>query len=234
MYTPATRLADVIFDDFSMIPLLNRFGIRLGLGDSSIESICTKHNIDTDFFLTILNTYASRSDTSLNQSLMNMDTEQTIRYLESTNTYYASAALPNIERHFRALHERSMASANNLEFLWKFFQELKSELTSRIEFDNSVWFPALRKLLQNPADGSLRKDMTKELAGLPADENAIEDKVDDLTSFFIIHLRGEYDQNLCLAVVTSLMALEKDIKRNNRIRNLILRPVTRAALSAES
>ena len=220
MYTPATRLADVIFDDFSMIPLLNRFGIRLGLGDSSIESICTKHNIDTDFFLTILNTYASRSDSSLNQSLMDMDTEQTIRYLESTNTYYASAALPNIERHFRALHERSMASA-------------KSELTSRIEFDNNVWFPALRKLLQNPADGSLRKDMTKELAGLPADENAIEDKVDDLTSFFIIHLRGEYDQNLCLAVVTSLMALEKDIKRNNRIRNLILRPITRTALSAE-
>ncbi len=36
------KLADVIHHDFSLIPVINRFGIQLGFGDSTIEEICDK------------------------------------------------------------------------------------------------------------------------------------------------------------------------------------------------
>ena len=226
MYFGSTRLADVIFDDFTIIPVLNRFGISLGVGDMDIESVCRDRNIDTEFFLMIVNVCASDGyipDTAL--SSVNYGVEEVLSYLDNTNEYYASVALPNIERHFRALQDRSVNGSNNIEFLWMFFQELKKELLGRIDSDKEIWFPAVRRVIASPRAESSAA-LAEIVASVPKDEKAIEDKVDDFTSFFVIHLRGEYDQNLCMAVVTSLMSLEKDIKRNDRIRERLLRPLS--------
>ena len=95
----------------------------------------------------------------------------------------------------------------------------------RIGSDKEIWFPAVRRVIASPSAESSAA-LAEIVASVPKDEKAIEDKVDDLTSFFVIHLRGEYDQNLCMAVVTSLMSLEKDIKRNDRIRERLLRPLS--------
>ena len=50
------RLSEVVEDHPSLIPVINRFGIRLGLGDKSVRTLCEEHALDTDFLLTILNT----------------------------------------------------------------------------------------------------------------------------------------------------------------------------------
>ena len=221
MYTASTRLADVIFGDYTVITLLNRFGITLGVGDQSIGAICAERGIDAAFFTTLLNIYTGSSCRQADGIGMDF-IKPTIEYLKSSNDYYADTALPNIERHFRALHDRSVAE-NNLEFLWIFFQELKTELHSRFRYDNEKRFPLLSAMADAPTG-----DSCAELAECPECDQAIEDKVDDLTSFFVIHLRGEYDQNLCMAVVTALMALEKDIKRNNVIRQQLLRQASGA------
>ena len=62
--------------------------------------------------------------------------------------------------------------------------------------------------------------------------DSLEEKLDDLKSLFVIHLRGEYDLNLCHGVIFALYSLEKDIKQHNRIRNRILRPIADAMLKA--
>ena len=60
--------------------------------------------------------------------------------------------------------------------------------------------------------------------------DAIEQKLSDLKSMFIIHLSGEYDENLCLAVVFAIIRLEKDIIQNNRIRTRILLPYIKSLI----
>ena len=42
------------------------------------------------------------------------------------------------------------------------------------------------------------------------------------------HLSGDYDENLCYAVLFSICSLEKDIKQHNRIRYRILTPMVSA------
>ena len=51
------KLCDIILHEPTLIPVLNRFGITLGIGDKSIRSVCEENSLDTDFFLTILNTF---------------------------------------------------------------------------------------------------------------------------------------------------------------------------------
>ena len=53
------KLADVILDNPSIITVLNRFGIYLGVGDKTVEQVCSEKRLDTDFFLIILNTFAN-------------------------------------------------------------------------------------------------------------------------------------------------------------------------------
>lgn len=60
------------------------------------------------------------------------------------------------------------------------------------------------------------------------ENESMEEKLRDIKNLIIIHLNGEYDQNLCYAVLVSICNLEKDIHQNNRIRNRILMPLVEA------
>ena len=55
LITPETKLHSILDHDPNVITVLNRFGIRLGVGDKSVGNICSEHAIDTTFFVSILN-----------------------------------------------------------------------------------------------------------------------------------------------------------------------------------
>ena len=50
---PNMQLSEVVEEHPSLIPVINRFGIRLGLGDKSVKTLCEEHSLDTDFLLTV-------------------------------------------------------------------------------------------------------------------------------------------------------------------------------------
>ena len=43
------KLCDVIIIEPTVISVLNRFNIFLGVGDKSVEQICEEKNLDVDF-----------------------------------------------------------------------------------------------------------------------------------------------------------------------------------------
>ncbi len=222
-YNTDTKLCDVVFNNPSVITVLNRFNIFLGLGDKSIKEICEINSLDSVFFTTIINTYINE-DYFPESVLKTFSITKIIGYLEQTNNYYLHYHLPNIERHFDYLIKKSISNDNNLSLLKNFFNELKQELESRILYDNKVWFPSLMKLTKEKQSGTLSISTDSKLK----ENYLIEDKLNDLKSFFIIHLQGEYDQNLCYAIINAIYTLEKDIKQNNRIRDRILKPIEKA------
>ena len=44
-------LSEIIEENHQLIPVINRFGIKLGLGEKTIGDICEAADINTDFFL---------------------------------------------------------------------------------------------------------------------------------------------------------------------------------------
>ena len=221
------KLCDVILNEPSIIPVINRFGIILGVGDKSIRTVCEEKNLDCEFFVTILNTFINEDYFPENR-LKSFCATPIVDYLTLTNSYYQQFQIPNIERHFNSLISQSDSDNNNLELMKQFFEELKKELLSRIEHDRTSWFPAIRAAAEQ-----LQGEYYGEHIHYDHDEpDSLEEKLDDLKSLFVIHLRGEYDLNLCHGVIFALYSLEKDIKQHNRIRNRILRPIADAMLKA--
>lgn len=188
----------------------------LGTGDKTISETCDTHGLDTEFFLTILNTYINE-EYFPEKILKSFRASTIVTYLQKTYASYLHFQLPNIGRHFHMLIERS-GTNNNLGLMLKFFNELKQNLTDRIAFDNEQWFPSILSAEKNR--------LTNDDNVVDAwDSTTIEDKLNDLKSMFVIHLSGEYEPNLCYGVIKSIITFEKDIRQNNRIRDRILRPI---------
>lgn len=218
IFHPDHKIADLIFVDPAIITVLNRFDIFLGVGDKSIAEVCSANKLDTTFFTAILNTYLNE-DYFPEKIFKSADISTIITYLKKTNTYYREFQLPNIERHFSSLMMHS-AQSGNLHLLKKFFTEMSHELLTKIEYDEQKVFPSMLKS-EMPTDNNI------------TDGRLVEDKLNDLLSFFVIHLKGDYDVNLCRAVVTALFTLSKDIRQNNRIRERILHPMVEASITHE-
>ena len=225
LVTPDTKLCEVIVDEPSVVPVINRFDIVLGVGDRTIKSICKEKGIDTSFFITILNAFIHESFFLENVTGAS-NAGDVVDYLRKTNNSYLRNQLPNIERHFAALISRS-DSNNNLPLLFNFYREVKTEIERRIDSDNQ-WFDAIISAEQSNSEVSVAGNAVQ------AESDSIEDKLSDLINMFVIHLRGDYDRNLCHAVLFAVISLEKDICQNNRIRNRVLRPLVDALNSRNS
>lgn len=225
LVTPDTKLCEVIVDEPSVVPVINRFDIVLGVGDRTIKSICKEKGIDTSFFITILNAFIHESF-FLENVTGAFNAGDVVDYLRKTNNSYLRNQLPNIERHFAALISRS-DSNNNLPLLFNFYREVKTEIERRIDSDNQ-WFDAIISAEQSNSEVSVAGNAVQ------AESDSIEDKLSDLINMFVIHLRGNYDRNLCHAVLFAVISLEKDICQNNRIRNRVLRPLVDALNSRNS
>lgn len=225
LVTPDTKLCEVIVDEPSVVPVINRFDIVLGVGDRTIKSICKEKDIDTSFFITILNAFIHESF-FLENVTGAFNAGDVVDYLRKTNNSYMRNQLPNIERHFAALISRS-DSNNNLPLLFNFYREVKTEIERRIDSDNQ-WFDAIISAEQSNSEVSVAGNAVQ------AESDSIEDKLSDLINMFVIHLRGDYDRNLCHAVLFAVISLEKDICQNNRIRNRVLRPLVDALNSRNS
>lgn len=208
-----TRLCDVINHEPSVIPVVNRFGIYLGVGDYAISDACASRHIDEEFFLAILNTFINENYFP-EKALRSFNVADLVGYMSKTNAYYSNYQLPNIERHFNLLLKSAHGSNNNLELMMRFFEGLKSDLLRRIAFDDECLFPAVG---QGGAVVSEQEAVDFDCV--------IEDKISDLKNMFIKHLAGDHDQNLCYGVVVAIVTLEKDIRQNNRIRRHILLPL---------
>lgn len=214
IFSVDSKLSDILFVDPAVLPLLNRFGISLGVGDLSISEGSRRAGVEPDLLLAVVNTFFNE-DYFPEELFRAAAVTSLLDYLKKTDTYYGSIQLPNIERHFNRLIPTSDAQGSNLRLLSGFFMEFKKELLSRIEIDAVSLFPAVENGARLP------ENVIADFRG--ADE-AIEDKISDLLTFFVVHLRGEYDMNLCNAVIQAIFTLRSEIRRNNRIRRIILFP----------
>lgn len=221
-----TKLSQIIIEDPSILSVLNRFGISLDVGDLTIEQICNKKDLNTTFFTTILNTFRDPNFFP-EKTLYSFRAHLIVDYLKKTNQSYIQFQLPNIERHLSLLISKSDSTGSNLLIIMNFFREVKAELMQRIYDDDNRWFPEILALEQQC---DTVPDSPLSTHGIDT-QDAIEDKVNDLISMFVIHLKGDYDMNLGQAVLLALDSIKKDIVQNNRIRLRILLPLYQALIT---
>ncbi|MDR1097687.1 MAG: LuxR C-terminal-related transcriptional regulator [Tannerella sp.] len=214
-------MSEVVEEHPSLIPVINRFGIRLGLGDHTALEICDEHAINIDFFLTMINMFLNESYFP-EKKLQGFHLAQIVDYLTKTNQYYLHSPLPNIERHLRSFISVSDPANEFLMLIGKLFETFKDRLLKRIETDETEWFPHIIQLCEKQTKN---KPLTYHPASISDPEEPVEALLTDLKHIIIKHLSGNYNENLCYAVVVAINTLHTDIRQHNRIRHRILAPI---------
>jgi DNA-binding CsgD family transcriptional regulator len=186
-------LSEVVAESHQLIPVINRFGIKLGLGDKSIGDICKSAGINTDFFLAILNTFLNE-DYFPEKKLQKFDIQLVIKYLKQTDMYLLHGQLYNLEKHLNAFISMSDPTNAQMKLIRRLFSEFKDELTGQIE------------------QGLVKGDMPLAL-------------LTDLKSIIIKHISGNFNENMCYAVIFTIDSFQKDLEKHNRIREKILKPM---------
>lgn len=217
VFTREHRMADLVLSNYNLLPIINRFGIRLGFRDKTVEQICRERNVNPDFFLAIINTYIN-PDFLPDSGLVNVPVTSIVDYLQQTHRYYIDYNVPEIERLLNLLLQSS--SSQNLQLIEKFYLDYKVELIEHIQNEEVQVFPYVlnlvneRKRIQNYSIHAFEREHTD-----------LDEKLSDLRNLIIKFLEPTYNDNYCNDFLYALQRFEDDLKDHTRIEDKILVPI---------
>mgnify|MGYP001053342602 CR=1 FL=1 len=226
------KLAEIIHHDHGLVAVINRFGIYLGFGEKKIETICNENKINTEFFLTILNTFHDPQYFP-KKHLQSFPASMLIEYLAKTHHYYLEEKIPEIEQLISALLEKNQHNKEAFILLQNFFSEYKQELTNHIHREEKRVYPyviELEKAIEVAKVTAKLLAQMKEYAitDYEAEHENVEEKLYDLKNIIIKYLPVSAKEKLVNRILHELFALESDLKDHARIEDMILVPKVEA------
>ena len=222
IFTPQDKMVNLIRVNYQLLPVLNRFGIRLGFKDSTVAGICEEKEINPDFFLSIVNTFHNPGYFP-EEKLISFSPLLIIRYLKKTHRYYVEYLLPKLEQLLHQLIQSCQGNCSELSIIEAFYKRYKSELNHHIEEEENKVFPYILNLIHHPDDlksGYSIRQFEKE-------HSNVEVQINDLKNLVIKYLEPVYDDNICHEFLMELFRFEKDILDHARIEDKILVPQVR-------
>ncbi len=226
------KLADVIHHDHSLVPIINRFGIHLGFGDDNISEICENHQINTDFFLAILNAFHDASYFPT-EKLRHFPATLLIDYLRKAHRDFLEDELPGISRLIIDMAKEHPLDETTSKLLSKFFDDYTSELTKHILREEEGIYPYVLQLeaavTANSMDEKLQIQITENpISAYEAEHGDVEEKLYDLKNILIKYLPASKNDKPAYRVLRELFSLEKELNEHARIEDLILVPKVKA------
>lgn len=228
LLTANMKMSEVIHSNHLLIPVVSRFGIRLGFGEKTVKTVCKEHKVDADFFLTIVNAFNNESYFP-EKTLQTFNVLMIVEYLKKTHSYYIETQIPVIENHIDALMQRSAKRNSSLKLVKSFFLEYKKELLVHLKREETITFPYIEHvygLFHSKGSAAKRKALSRySMKVYEAEHDNVDDKLNDLENILIKYMKGSYDEAICNAIIFELFRLEKDIRDHTRIEENILRPL---------
>jgi len=213
------KMSGLIHSNHNLLPVIHRFGIRLGFRNKTVEELCAQYSINTAFFLSIVNTFHNPKYFP-EEKLLAFSPLLIIDYLKKTHRYYLSYSLPRIEKLFHELQESSSNSNNEMQMVEGFFRAYKDKLARHIYDEEQKVFPYITSLVNEP------ENLTEKKVHLSFEEEhkSVDLEIDDLKNLIIKYINPDYDELICNELLIEISRFEKDIIDHSRIEDAILIP----------
>jgi regulator of cell morphogenesis and NO signaling len=216
IFTKNHKAYRLIHQNYNLLPVLNRFGIQLGLKDKTVETVCRERNINTDFFLAIVNTFSNEAYFP-QEELLSFSPLEIIEYLKRTHRYYLNYVLPKLDSQMEQLINSRTSENQGLQMVSQFYKKYKEELDEHIDYEEKTVFPYIEKMIiNNKAEG----DYT--VTSFEKEHTNVDEKLNDLKNLVIKYITPDYNENLCNEFLISLFRFERDIYDHARIEDVIL------------
>ncbi len=226
--TAEMKMADVVHQNYSLLPVITRFGIDLGFGESTVAEVCSKSGVNLDFFLEITNSFIDE-DYVPQVDLGSFPVSLIVDYLEKTHAYYMNDKIPGLEAMIRNLVSEEDVEPENARLVLNFFREYVVELDNHIAKEEKKIQPYVLRVEKAWLEGKLDAELEKRIREYSINDFArehdnIEEKLNDLKNIIIKYLPPFKNKSLCNAILMELFRLEKDLNAHAELEDKVLIP----------
>jgi len=226
------KMADVVLHDPTLVPIINRFGVHLGMGDQSIREICEKHDLHLQFFTTILNAFHDKLYFPKEQ-LQSFPAKLLIDYLQKAHRYFLDEKLPEITGLINETIRESSMNKQKYAVIERFFVHYHDEFRTHIKREEVKVFPYILKLEKALEESHITNEIEQLFDEYPIEEyqaehENVEEKIFDLKNIIVRHLPTPNNDRLWYQILREIVTLEKELNEHARIEDLILIPKVKA------
>lgn len=209
------KMSKLLFQHHQVILALERFDIKLGVKEKTIEEVCAEFNISPKVFLMVANLYVNISF-KCELNFTETEVKQIVSYLTDSHNYYSKEVFPEIIQNIHLLSQRN--NRPELLMVEKFFNEYKKEVDDHFEYENETVFPYILHLIDES------KDEDYSVIDYREHHDDIQEKLDDLKRLLIEHLPQTTNNSLRRKILFALFNLDFDLQVHSKIENEILIP----------
>ncbi len=226
--TPDMKMADVLFYNYSLLPVIARFNIKLGFGEKTVEEVCNECKVNPDFFLEITNSFIDE-DYIPQKDLHYFPVSLLVNYLKKTHQYYLDEKIPEIESMISRLVKSAKSYREKFDLINDFFQEYKKELTNHISHEELKVQPYVIEIENAFYKAEITSDLYKKICSYSMrdysnEHDNMEEKLFDLKNIIIKYLPPTESYGLCNKILIELFRLEKDLNTHANLEDKVLIP----------
>ncbi len=200
-------MSDVISDDYRMLQIISRFGIKLGFGDQTVGATCRSAGVDVSTFLTVVNYVKDPAHARISEMVEQVDVPALIAYLKNSHSYFVDFRLPGIRR--KLLEAIDLSSGNRLAMLiLRFYDEYAQEVERHMTFENNHVHPYVETLLQ----GRLPQETFRSIEEQYDEQHAnIEKSLSELKSIIVKYYPSDNNASLMGEVLMDIFMTDEDL-----------------------
>ena len=204
MYTASDKICDLMAREEDAIQIISRFGLEMGVGDQTIEQVCSSHGVHTPTFLAIVNYKVYRQRVLPAE----IDVPTLQKYLRNAHAYFLDFRLPRLRRLLIEAINPADPSSKIPMLILHCYDEFVGEIRTHIEHENEGLYEEHEH-----------------------DDQRITDKLREIKNLIIkyypsdpVALREGHVSYTLIGVMSDLWHTEQDFADHCAIEDDILRP----------
>jgi len=217
IFTPQQKLSDLLDRNPDLLDVLERLGIRLGFGESTVDEAAEAAGLDPDTMCLICNVYTFEDYKPDAQAFSHGHITDVVKYIRASHRSYLTTELvwleDALERLIRPFSEKQQ------KVIWRFFNEYKDELEKHFAFEEDEVLPYIQELLFG------RDTLGFTIAQFADNHSNIDEKLGDLLNLVMKTLPGSCDEVLRAQVLRFLFRLRRDLACHTLVEDRLLTPM---------
>lgn len=223
MFASGDKMYDFITSEQQALQLISRFGLPLGVGDKTIQEVCTEHNVHTPTFLAVVNFTVGRQTEAI--PFENLSLSTIIDYLRNAHSYFFDFSLPMIRKKLIEAMNYTGEESKIPMLIIRFFDEYVNEVSVHMQHENEQMFPYVEALLNGEhSDVSIEMFAHQHRA---VDDQHIANKLSELKNLVIKYYPENEQNNLLNSALYDILAFEQELAMHCDIEDHILMPAVR-------
>lgn len=209
-------MCDVICDEPSLLQMMSRFGIPLGVGEQTVRQVCEAHNVDTPTFLSVAN-FIRRGARGAADSIDKVSVKCLTEYLKQAHSYFLDFQLPAIRR--KLLEALDCSQPGEVSYLiLKFYDDYMGEVRKHMQHENRKVFGYVEQLLQGHRTGEYT------ISQFARGHNSIDVKLQELKNIIIKYYAPTEQAELLNKVLYDIFTCETDLRIHCQVEDDIFVP----------